>query len=76
MWKFLRHQNVLPLIGVMMSENRFAMVSEWMINGNINEYVKAHPDADRFGLVGLLFSSSLFLSPLTIENCPPADWCR
>ena len=51
MWKFLRHPNVLPLMGVTMSENRFAMASEWMMNGNIREFVKAHPNADRPGLV-------------------------
>ena len=50
-WKALRHQNVLPLIGVMMTEDRFAMVSEWMTNGNINEFVRAHWDANRFELV-------------------------
>ena len=34
---------------------RFVMVSEWMANGNINEFVKANPDADRLELVGFLF---------------------
>ena len=34
-----------------MSETRFAMVSVWMVNGNINEFIRAHPEADRFGLV-------------------------
>ena len=52
MWKFLQHPNVLPLIGITMSEGRFAMISEWMTNGNINDFVKANPDADRLGLVG------------------------
>lgn len=52
MWKFLRHPNILPLIGVTMSEARFAMISDWMTNGNINEFVKTHPGVDRFGLVG------------------------
>ena len=51
MWKFLRHPNILPLTGVTMSKGRFAVVSEWMENGNINEFVKAHPDVDRPGLV-------------------------
>ena len=51
MWRFLRHPNVLPLLGVSMSENRFAMVSEWMPNGNINQFVKAHPEVNRLGLV-------------------------
>jgi len=54
-WKFLQHPNILSLIGVMMSEARFAMISDWMANGNINDYVKAHPDVDRLGLVGSPF---------------------
>ena len=51
-WKALRHENVLPLSGVTMSNNQLAMVSEWMVNGNINEFVKARRDANRFELVG------------------------
>ena len=35
-----------------MSNNQFAMVSEWMANGNINEFVQAHRDTNRFKLVG------------------------
>jgi len=35
-----------------MENHHFAMASEWMINGNINEFVKAHRDANRFELVG------------------------
>ena len=34
-----------------MTETHFAMVSEWMANGNIKEFVKAHPDEDRLALV-------------------------
>ena len=51
MWRFLRHPYVLPLLGVSMSENRFVMVSEWMPNGNINQFVKAHPNVNRLSLV-------------------------
>ena len=50
-WKSLRHQNVLPLLGVTMNENQFAMVSEWMVNGNITKFIKTHWDANRFKLV-------------------------
>jgi len=61
-WKALHHPNVLPLLGVIMTEDRFAMVSEWMINGNINQFVMAQRDANRFELVSspskLLWSSS------------------
>lgn len=51
-WKALRHPNVVPLLGVTMTNNQFMMVSEWMSNGNINEFIKAHGDANRFELVG------------------------
>ena len=50
-WKALRHPNVLPLLGVTMTENQFVMVSEWMTNGSINEYVRAEINADRLELV-------------------------
>lgn len=50
-WKHLRHPNILPLLGVTVSENRFAMVSEWMDNGNINEFVRKDHDANRTALV-------------------------
>ena len=34
-----------------MGKSQFVMVSEWMENGNINEFIKSHRDADRFELV-------------------------
>jgi hypothetical protein len=58
-WKALRHPNLLPLLGVTMTENRFVMVSEWMVNDNINEYVDAHSHMNRLELVG--FSSKVFI---------------
>jgi len=51
-WKALRHPNVLPLLGVTIGERLFAMVSEWMVNGNIVDFVEAHWEANRFELVG------------------------
>ena len=35
-----------------MIENRLVMVSEWMENNNIIEFVKANANVDRLGLVG------------------------
>jgi hypothetical protein len=34
-----------------MTETTSAMVSGWMPNGNINEFVTAHQDANKFDLV-------------------------
>ena len=50
-WKHLRHPNVLPLLGVTVSERRFAMVSEWMEHGNINQFVEKDKDTKRTELV-------------------------
>ena len=59
MWKSLRHPNILPLMGVVMGENEFAMISEWMLNGNINEFVRENPKANKLELVGSLFPTLL-----------------
>jgi len=55
MWKTLHHPNVLPLLGAKMANGQFEMVSEWMINGNINEFIEARREVNRFELVRLLF---------------------
>ena len=49
-----------------MAENLFTIVSEWMPNGNINEYMKAHPGANQLELV--CFSFSLFLLDIDIQT--------
>jgi len=59
-WGALRHPNVLPLLGVTISEDRFVMVSEWMVGGNINEYVKAHPGVDRLEFVCFFLKALIF----------------
>jgi len=64
-WKALNHPNILPLLGVMIKD-RFAMVSKWMVNGNINQFVATHWDANRFKLVGLPPTSYYPLLSLTI----------
>ena len=51
MWKALCHPNILPLIGVTATDTQFVMVMEWMVNGNINEFLRAHTDVDRLELV-------------------------
>jgi len=50
-WKHLRHPNILPLIGVTLNEYRFALVSEWMEHGNINEFIEMDEHVNRTKLV-------------------------
>ena len=47
------------------TDARLAMISEWMANGNINDFVKAHPGVERLELVG--FSFNLSLSSLQVR---------
>ena len=59
-----------------MTETEFSMVSEWMPNGNINQFVAAHPDVNRFELVRSSFRI-LYSSPIA-DDCmvPIAGRCR
>ena len=58
-WKALDHPNVLPLLGVKMAGIQLAMVSEWMVNGNINQFVRANQDTNRFELVRRICGSAI-----------------
>lgn len=60
-WKTLHHPNILPLVGVTMTEKRFVMVSEWMENGSINMFVKANTGVNRLNLVRSLRKNIFFI---------------
>ena len=49
-----------------MSDDRSAMVSDWMANGNINDFVKAHPDANQLELVGFSLGLTVLTSSLSM----------
>lgn len=47
-WKWLQHENVLPFVGV---TREFAIVSDFMENGNIMMFIAEHPLHNRLHLV-------------------------
>jgi hypothetical protein len=47
-WKWLRHENILPFVGV---TPKLAIVSDLMEYGNIMEFVANHPRHNRIRLV-------------------------
>lgn len=49
-WKRLTHPNIAPLLGITIAP--FQLISDWMPGGDLPEYIKKHPGADRFVLVG------------------------
>ena len=52
-WKWLRHENILPFVGVTLTPSTFSVVSAWMENGNIMSFIKVTPDQNPFTLVGI-----------------------
>jgi len=51
MWKRISHPNIVPLLGVSEAPAPLCMVSEWMPNGHVRNYVEKNPGASRLQLV-------------------------
>ena len=52
-WKWLRHDNILPFLGVTSIPRPSCIVSPWMRNGNIMTFLKNHPEYNPFSLVSV-----------------------
>ena len=50
-WKWLRHENILPFVGVLSKPPHFSIISERMENGSIMNFIRAHPNHNRLRLV-------------------------
>ena len=53
LWKQFRHPNLLPLLGATKSSDTLTMVSEWMENGTIMDFIVAHPGTNRLKLASV-----------------------
>ena len=61
-WKHMVHPNVVPLLGVAISQ-QLQLISDWMPGGDLLKYIKKNPDANRHGLVGIPLVGSIARSP-------------
>lgn len=52
MAKTFHHPNVMGFLGFIEKEDSFRMVSVFCANGNLIQYIEAHPDVDCLKLVG------------------------
>lgn len=52
-WRYLDHVNNVPFLGVVQDTKilRLALVSPWMDNGTISQYLGNNADANRLSLV-------------------------
>ncbi|KAF9649127.1 kinase-like protein [Thelephora ganbajun] len=67
-WKHLWHPNILPLLGVTVSEFRLMMVSEWMENGNINEFARRDHSTNRTALLADVANGLKYMHDLHIVH--------
>lgn len=51
-WSDLQHAHVLPFIGYVLRGDHPCLVSEWMDNGSVRDFLRRLPEADIFPLVG------------------------
>lgn len=50
-WALLRHENVLPFVGIATKPNRFSIVSEWIPNGDAMSFIARNPNRNLYPLV-------------------------
>ena len=70
--KQLENKNILPFYGVSTSVSGFALVFPWYRNGNIVDYLRGNPGADRYNLASissLLHALSAYLTSTTVVGC-------
>ena len=56
-WAGLHHENILPLIGMAIFDGVPVLVSEWMENGNLVQFLSANINADRLEMVRIFAQS-------------------
>ena len=61
MWGRLRHQNIVPFVGVTLEP--LQLVSGWMPGGELRSYVRENPHANLISLVSQLLSAWDAVSP-------------
>lgn len=76
-WVTLNHPNIMPFIGYDLHDVP-ALVFSWYKNGNISQYSKAHPEADRCRLLrdicrGLSYLHSLEPNPIIHGSIKPTN---
>jgi serine/threonine protein kinase len=54
MWKRLKHKNIVALLGI--TTTPVQLISEWMVGGDLTDYIAKYPGTNRVGLVSVTLS--------------------
>ncbi|CAE7196327.1 unnamed protein product [Rhizoctonia solani] len=69
LWSRMDHPHIHRLQGVILFRDQYlGMVSEWMDNGNLHEYLRKHPDADRYELCAHVASGLEYMHSRNTAN--------
>jgi len=68
MWKKLSNSNTLPLLGAYIRGSELVMISEWMENGNITQYLKKTPRLNRPSLLADVARGIIYLHSMNIVH--------
>ena len=63
MWKHLEHRNIVPLLGI--TPTPLQLISEWMPGGDLTDYIRKYPGADRVDIASTLI---VVLDPMLIPT--------
>ncbi|KAF8594851.1 WD40 repeat-like protein [Ceratobasidium sp. AG-I] len=67
-WSKARHENVQELTGVIMFQGHLGMVSPWMENGNLQKYLEANPEVERYPLCVQLAEGVAYLHSIDMVH--------
>ncbi|CAE6465225.1 unnamed protein product [Rhizoctonia solani] len=67
-WSKCKHPNILELSGVALYRDQIAMISPWMGNGNVNQFLARHPRFDRYWLCSRIASGVAYLHSQKIAH--------
>ncbi|KAG9125982.1 hypothetical protein FRC07_005362 [Ceratobasidium sp. 392] len=60
-WSKCQHVNVLPLLGLVLLQGQIRMVSLWMENGSLPDYLNKHPELDRCDMSAQICDGVMYL---------------
>ncbi|KAJ7788679.1 kinase-like domain-containing protein, partial [Mycena olivaceomarginata] len=63
-WRQLCHPNILPFMGSIVLENKLGLISPWMENGNVMEYLSRNPSLSATDRLSLILETALGLEYL------------
>ncbi|KAJ6581711.1 kinase-like domain-containing protein [Mycena capillaripes] len=72
-WRQLSHPNLLPFFGLYYTEGRLCLISPWMDNGNIMEFLRKNPTSDTDGRLSLILDVAFGLEYLHVQKTVHGD---